>query len=145
MAIYYKYRVIQDNLNQEESKKNGVYPRAVAMRTVDKEGLIKHLTQNLYNSEPEASKAVDAVFSAITELMMDGAFVKIDGWGSFQPTLSYSPQVEGNERTLGTSLIVKNINFKSSKEFVERVNRANIRKADPVMLSKRGLKPSEKE
>lgn len=145
MAIYYKYRGIQDSLNPEEKKKNGVYPRAVALRTVDKEGLTQYMAEHYYHNKPMAAMAVEAVFSAITELIKDGAFVKIDGWGSFQPTLSYIPQVEGNSRTLGTSLMVKDVNFRAAKEFIGKLNQTTIRRADSQMLSKRGLQPSEQE
>lgn len=88
-----------------------------------KADIIDHVSDATDTTKADAGKAVEAVFSCITEKLGDGDKVQIAGFGTFQ--ISERSERQGRNPQTGASITIpasKGVRFKAGKNLKETVN-----------------------
>lgn len=104
-----------------------LYPKMVHAGVKKFNDLTKEINDCTTFSEADIIGAVTALSSALAENMSEGYSVKIDGLGTFSPSLSLLPgvlseTVDSEKQHNGLSVKVGNVNFLADKKFVSLVN-----------------------
>lgn len=128
MAVYYRMDELNDNLNEGDNKKTGLYPRVVSRRTVFIDELIELATMGTTMNRNESK----AIFNQIVERMMtelkNGNSVCVDDFGLFSLTAKSRKEerVQGEQEIRAASIAVNRLTFRMSKNFLQRLGRVEF-------------------
>ena len=120
MSVYYRMDSLTDNMNPENSKKKGLYPRVISKRTVFLDELLKRAVSGSSMSVPEARMAFEMIVARTIEELKDGNNVCIDGIGMFSLTAK-SRRVQNEDEIRGVSIEVNRLAFRMSRAFLPRL------------------------
>ena len=120
MSIYYEMNVITDNLNAEENKKTGLYPRVISKRTVFLEELIKKTVMRTTMSEEEARMVVDMFWNQVMAELREGNNVCVDDIGMFSLTAK-SRTIQDAKEIRADSIEVNRLAFRMSQAFPRKL------------------------
>ena len=90
---------------------------------MNKNDLVAHVAEAAGLSKSDATKAVDAVFSGISEALKNGGEVRLVGFGSF--TVAERAASEGRNPRTGEKINIpasKQPKFKAGKQLKESLN-----------------------
>jgi predicted histone-like DNA-binding protein len=116
---------LTDNMNPEESKKKGLYPRIISKKTVFFDELLRRATAGTSLSAAEARMAFDIVFEQIIEELKSGNSVCINNIGMFSLTAK-SRRVQNENEIRSASIEVNRLVFRMSKAFLRKLGRVEF-------------------
>lgn len=111
MSIRYRLTEVKDNISHKP--KRGYYAQVVTRGTIDTETLCQHIASSCSLTTADMAAAIIALSQNITDYLLDGYNVNINGIGTF--SLSAESEVVENEKDLKSrSVKVKSVNFRSA-------------------------------
>jgi len=139
MAVYYAMKGRNDNINSEEEKKTGLYPRIVTRRTVFLEELIESATERTTLSKPEMRMAFELIIDRMMMELKNGNGVCLDDIGMF--SLSATSRTVQNENEIRSySIKVKRLVFRMSKAFLKKLGSVDFERVPPSFYKNRKRK-----
>ena len=120
MSIYYRMDRINDNLNNGESKKAGLFPRIVTKKTIFMEELLERTVKRTTLSKAEARIAIEMFWDQIFEELRDGNNVCVDNIGMFSLSAT-SRRVQDESEIRGNSIEVSRLLFRMSKSCLRKI------------------------
>lgn len=109
MSIRYRLTTLKDNISKKPKK--GYYAQVVTKGTIDTKTLCKHITNSCSLTNADMVAAIISLAQNMTEYLLDGYNVNIDGIGTFSLSAE-SKIVDKHEEIHAQSVQVKNINFR---------------------------------
>ena len=83
MAITYRFEPVHDNMNPEEKKTKGYYPKVVSSGTIDKEAMFNAISHGSSSLRAELARSWMLMEDFIVNKLQDGYIINLDGFGSF--------------------------------------------------------------
>ena len=125
MAI--KYRMVErtDNINPEDEKKTGYYPRVVRNRTIKVDEISELAAEGTTINKIELKASIGMLMEHIEKELLNSNHVCIDGFGTFSLTAE-SRRVENPDEIRAESITVKRIVFTPSKTLMKRIKNAKF-------------------
>ena len=111
MSIRYRLTEVKDNISRKPKK--GYYAQVVTKGTIDTQTLCKQIASCCALSTADMTAAIIALSQQLTECLLDGYNVNIEGIGTFSLSAE-SKVVEKKTDIRAQSVKVKNINFRSA-------------------------------
>lgn len=111
MSIRYRLTEVKDNISSKPKK--GYYAQVVTKGTIDTQTLCKQISSCCALSTADMTAAIIALSQQLTEFLLDGYNVNIEGIGTFSLSAE-SKVVEKKTDIRAQSVKVKNINFRSA-------------------------------
>ena len=111
MSIKYRMTEVKDNISS--CPKKGYYAQVVTRGTIDTKTLCKHIADTCSLSRADMAAALIALSQNITDYLLAGYNVNIEGIGTFSISAE-SRIVESSNDIHAQSVKVKNINFRSA-------------------------------
>lgn len=127
MAIQYRMLSKADNINTENDKKKGLYPRIVNKETIQTKDLAKKIGAKVHLGESTAKILIEAMIDAIEEELKNGNSVCLNGFGTFSLSAKSKNVLEDKE-IRAESIRVKKVGFRCSPPFLGRFRDAKFRK-----------------
>lgn len=118
-----EYEMQESNLPNEEGKRI-LFPRMVINTQRDLEDIAKAISQTSTFSPGDIKGLIIALADEIAYRMGEGCSVKIDGIGTFTPSLGLRKGIEresneeGGQKRNSVSIDIDNIDFRADKEFI---------------------------
>ncbi|KOH42496.1 HU family DNA-binding protein [Sunxiuqinia dokdonensis] len=120
MTIFYRLDEQTDNLNPEEARKRGLYPRVIRKETVGLRTLcVRAATGTTFNAF-ELEAGVQLAVKQLIEELADGNHVCIEGFGTFSLSAKASRPAMEQHDIRAESISLKRIVFKTSKILLKR-------------------------
>lgn len=111
MSIRYRLTEVKDNISSKPKK--GYYAQVVTKGTIDTQTLCKQIASCCALSTADMTAAIIALSQQLTECLLDGYNVNIEGIGTF--SLSAESKVVKKKTDIrAQSVKVKNVNFRSA-------------------------------
>lgn len=126
MAIEYKLFGISDNMNEDERKKRGFFPKIVRKKTVGIDDLAHSIGGGSTMRELEAKKIMEQMLYQIEQELLDGNHVNLEGFGSFMLTAQAKKPISSTEGVRAENIEVKRLAFKNSETLKRRLKRARF-------------------
>ena len=111
MSIRYRLTEVKDNISSKPKK--GYYAQVVTKGTIDTQTLCKQIASCCALSTADMTAAIIALSQQLTECLLDGYNVNIDGIGTFSLSAE-SKVVQKKTDIRAQSVNVKNVNFRSA-------------------------------
>lgn len=111
MSIRYRLTEVKDNISSKPKK--GYYAQVVTKGTIDTQTLCKQIASCCALSTADMTAAIIALSQQLTECLLDGYNVNIDGIGTFSLSAE-SKVVQKKTDIRAQSVKVKNVNFRSA-------------------------------
>ena len=139
MPVYYRLDELNDNLNSDETKKSGLYPRVVNKGTVFLDDLINRATKGTTINAFEAKAAMQLVIRQIAEELKNGMNVCIDDFGMFYLTARSRKGkfVQDGKEIRSASIGVGKLAFRMSKAFVRKLGTVEFVRLPPGKAPKK--------
>lgn len=128
MAITYRLVKQNDNLNPDEEKQTGYFPRVVRGRTVGLRELCRLASVGTTLHAFEVEIAVNMVLDQIRSELLNSNHVCLDEFGTFSLTAE-SRRVERPEDIRAESIRVKRVVFKTSSVLMQGIKHATFVRA----------------
>ncbi|MCD7850480.1 MAG: hypothetical protein LUH63_12565 [Parabacteroides sp.] len=125
MGITYRFEPVHDNMNPEEKKVKGYYPRVVSNGTIDKEMMFDAISHGSSSLRAELSRAWMLMEDFIVNKLQDGYTVNLDGFGSFSVS-AQSRLVEKKNEIRAESIRVKGMTFRASEVVNKKLKRTTF-------------------
>ncbi|WP_430973263.1 HU family DNA-binding protein [Sunxiuqinia rutila] len=120
MSIFYRLDEQTDNLNPEEKRKRGLYPRVIRQRTVGLRELCERAAKGTTFNAIELEAGVQLAVKRLVEELADGNHVCIEGFGTFSVSAKSSRPATKQHDIRAESISLKRIVFKTSKILMKR-------------------------
>ena len=114
-----------DNLNAEDSKKEGLYPVVIRKKTVSLSELAKIAAESGRMSEFEIEMALKIVLKTIEKELLNSNHVNLDGFGTFSLGAE-SRHVVSDVEIRAESISVKKVSFKTSPHLLASMRKAKF-------------------
>ena len=131
MSIFYRLDQQTDNLNQEENRKRGLFPRVIRKRTVGLRELCRFTACGTTFNAIELEAGVQLVLSQLLGELADGNHVCIEGFGTFSVSAKAVRQAVEQHDIRAESIRLKRIVFKTSKTLLKQTSFRFQRKPEP--------------
>lgn len=119
MAIYYRLDKKTDNLNPEDKKKTGLYPRVISKGTIGTRELCKSEAKGTTYNERELDGALKLLTDGIRSYLANGHDVHIEGLGTFSTTAEATRPAQQQDDIRAESVRTKRIVFKAARELLD--------------------------
>ena len=120
MSVNYRMDDMQDNMNPDNEKKKGLYPRIISRRTVFLDELLEKATNGTTLSSIEAKIAFGLALQQLIRELKDGNNVCIDDFGMFSLTAK-SRRVQDETEIRSASIEVNRLAFRMSRAFMRKL------------------------
>lgn len=128
MSIYYRMDKQTDNLNPEENKKKGCYPRVIKKGTIGLEQLSGLASSGTTFKSFEVEVVGKMLVEEIIDQLKNGYNVCLEGFGTF--SLSAESRLVENENDIrAESIHVKKVVFKTSQRLMKELRNARFERA----------------
>jgi len=135
--IRYRYVANSGSIESNKDGKSDIHPIAISKKTNSEKDLAEYLAFRSGGHVSDMMRSVLMVFESIEELLADGEIVNIDGFGSFQLSLSFKKEKGGEKSSRAESIEVKSVNLKASKKLKARLSGAKFERYNPEIHPKR--------
>jgi predicted histone-like DNA-binding protein len=115
MGIFYRMDEQTDNLNPEENRKQGLYPRVIRNRTVGLRELCERAAKGTSINAFELEAGMRLAVRQTLEELGDGNHVCIEGFGTFSVSARATRPSLQQHDIRAESIRLKRIVFKTSK------------------------------
>ncbi len=120
MSIFYRLDEQSDNLNPEENRKQGLYPRVIRKRTVGLRELCESGSEGTTFNVIEMEAAVQLAIRQLIKELADSNHVCIEGFGTFSVSAKAVRPVLEQQDIRAESISLKRIVFKTSKTLLKQ-------------------------
>ena len=144
MSIFYRMDEVQDNMNPENEKKKGLFPRVISTGTIFSKELIERATANTTISPVEAQASFNLIVQQMIDELKDGKNVCFEDFGMFSLTAK-SRLVQSEDEIRGTSIEVSKLSFRMSKNFLRRLGLVEFVRLPKRLDKKKQLREKENE
>jgi predicted histone-like DNA-binding protein len=110
-----------DNMNPDENKKRGRYPRIISKRTVKVRELCQMAAKGTTINAFELEMAVELITDRILQELESGNNVCIEGFGTFSVSAEKIRKIQTEKEIRAESIRVKKMVFKTSKALMTRL------------------------
>jgi predicted histone-like DNA-binding protein len=131
MTIYYRLDKKTDNLNPENRKKDGLFPRVISKGTRHTEEFCRNAAKGTTFSPYELELALKIIFDNINSDLENGTSVCLDGIGTFSTTAEAARPVKEQHDIRAESVRVKKIVFKPSQVWMKKVKNWKFERLPP--------------
>lgn len=125
MAITYRFEPVHDNMNPEEKKTKGYYPKVVSSGTIDKEAMFNAISHGSSSLRAELARSWMLMEDFIINKLQDGYTINLDGFGSFSVS-AQSRLIQRMNEIRAESIRVKGLNFRASEVVNKKLKRATF-------------------
>lgn len=119
-----------DNLNSDETKKKGIYPKVVRSKTIGIEALALRIARGRKWNAIETRATLELMLESITEELLDGNHVCFEGFGTFSLTAQCKKTVTNPDEIRAESIEVKRMVFTPSPNLKKRFKTAKFTKVE---------------
>lgn len=114
MSIKYRFEPVRDNMNPEEKKVKGYYPKVISKGTIDKEMMFDAISYGSSSLRAELSHAWMLMEDYIINQLREGHTVCLNGFGTFSLSAE-SRLIEKKNEIRAESIRVKGMSFRASE------------------------------
>ncbi len=125
MSISYTFKTIQDNLNPEDQRITGYYPRVVSSGTIDKKMMFNAIAQGSAPLRADLERTWSLMEDFIINKLQDGFTINLDHFGKFSITAE-SRLVQSPNEIRAESIRVKSLTFRASQVANKKLKRAEF-------------------
>lgn len=127
MSILYDFKRLNDNLNEEEGKTKGYYPRVISRGTLDTKKMLHDLADGSPFLEAELLKSLNLIQEYVLRSLKEGYNVCLTDFGTFSLSAE-SRLVQTVNEIRAESIRVKGMNFRTAPSFNRKLRCATFEK-----------------
>ena len=121
MSIYYRLDEQNDNLNPENSRRRGLFPRIISKKTVGLAELCERAERDTSLNAFELELAAKVLVKSILDELGEGNNVCIENFGTFSVSAEAVREAQDQHDIRAESIRAKRIVFKTSKALLGRL------------------------
>lgn len=125
MSIQYKFVPIYDNLNEEDQKVTGFYPKVVSRGTIGKEQMFDDISRGSSSLRAELARSWMLMADYIEGKLEDGYDVCLDDFCTFGVSANYR-RVDRKNEIRAESISVKGMHVRVSEAINKKLRRARF-------------------
>lgn len=127
MGVKYTFKKVTDNLNTEEEKVKGYYPRIISQGSISTADMVEELSRGSVERSAELQKSITLIEDYIVRKLKEGYNVCLTDFGTFSLSAE-SRRVQSTDEIRAESVRVKGMNFRTSPKINHKLKTTTFEK-----------------